>query len=166
VSNLVVIGFDDEFKAEEVRLTLLKLQREYLIDLEDAVVAVKKPDGKVQLRQMHHLTAGGAATGGFWGLLVGTLFLSPLLGAAVGAAAGAISGALADVGIDDAFMRELASTLQPGSSALFVLVRRATPDRVLDELKGFGGKVLRTSLSKEDEARPQAALDATKTGGA
>jgi uncharacterized membrane protein len=162
----VVIGFDDEFKAEEVRLTLLKLQREYLIDLEDAVVAVKKPDGKVQLRQIHHLTGGGAAAGGFWGLLVRTLFLSPLLGAAVGAAAGAISGALADVGIDDAFMRELASTLKPGSSALFVLVRRATPDRVLDELKGFGGKVLRTSLSKEDEARLQAALDATKTSGA
>jgi uncharacterized membrane protein len=79
---------------------------------------------------------------------------------------GTLSGALADVGIDDAFMRELASTLKPGSSALFVLVRRATPDRVLDELKGFGGKVLRTSLYKEDEARLQAALDATKTSGA
>jgi uncharacterized membrane protein len=89
-----------------VRLKLLKLQREYLVDLEDAVVAVKKPDGKVKLHQIYPLTATGAVSGSFWGLLVGALFLSPLLGAAIGAAAGAISGALTDVGIDDNFMKE------------------------------------------------------------
>ena len=128
MSNLVVIGFDNEHKAEEVRLTLLKLQRDYLIDLDDAVVAVKNQDGKVKLHQIHDLTATGAVSGGFWGLLIGTLFLSPLLGTAVGAAAGAASGALSDVGISNDFMKELASTLKPGSSALFVLVRKATPD--------------------------------------
>ena len=160
--ELVVIGFENEFKAEEVRLSLLKMQKEYLIDLEDAVVAVKKQNGKLKLNQMHDLTASGAASGGFWGMLIGLLFLSPLFGFAVGAAAGAVSGALADVGIDDKFMKELADTLTPGSSALFVLVRKVTPDKVLGEIKGLGGKILKTSLSEENEATLQAALDAVQ----
>ena len=162
MSELIVIGFDDEFKAEELRLNLLKMQKEYLIDLEDAVVAVKKEDGKIKLNQMHDLTTAGATGGGFWGLLIGTLFLSPLLGAAIGAATGAASGALSDIGIDDEFMKELAATLTPGVSALFVLVRKVTPDKVLEEVKGFGGKVLKTSLTGEKEAVLQAALDAAK----
>jgi len=162
MSELVVIGYKNKFAAEEVRLQLLKMQREYLIDLEDAVVAVKECDGQVKLHQVHNLAAFGALGGSFWGLLVGTLFLSPLLGAAVGAATGAISGALTDVGINDDFMKELAATLQPGSSALFVLVRKATPDKVLEELKGTGGKILKTSLTHEKEEKLQAALNAIK----
>jgi len=162
MSTLAVIGYDNEFKAEEVRLTLRKLQKEYLIDLEDAVVAVKDAQGKVKLHQAVNLTAAGAIGGGFWGSLIGLIFLNPLLGAAVGAAAGAASGALSDVGINDNFMKELASHLKPGTSALFVLVRKATPDKVLEELKGSGGKVLKTSLSHDDEAKLQAALDAAK----
>lgn len=163
MSELIVIGFEDEFKAEELRLNLLKMQKEYLIDLEDAVVAVKKDDGKIKLNQMNDLTAAGAAGGGFWGLLIGTLFLSPLFGAAIGAAAGAVSGALSDIGIDDEFMKELAATLTPGASALFVLVRKSTPDKVLEEVKGFGGKVLKTSLTGEKEETLQAALNAAKS---
>ena len=163
MSELVVIGYKSKFAAEEVRLQLLKMQREYLIDLEDAVVVVKERDGQVKLNQVHNLTAAGALGGSFWGLLVGALFLNPLLGAAVGAATGALSGALTDVGISDNFMKELADTLQPGSSALFVLVRKATPDKVLEELKGTGGKILKTSLTHEKEEKLQAALDASKT---
>jgi uncharacterized membrane protein len=162
MSELVVIGFDDEHKAEEVRLALFKLQREYLIDLEDAVVAVKKPDGKIKLNQVYNLTAAGAVSGGFWGTLIGLLFLNPLMGAAVGAAAGAVSGALSDVGIDDNFMKDLSRTLEPGHSALFILVRKATPDKVLEELKGYGGKVLQTSLTHEEEEKLQAALSAAQ----
>jgi uncharacterized membrane protein len=162
MSNLVVIGYDDRFKAEEVRLMLLKMQKEYLIDLEDAVVAVKDENGKVKLHQALNLTAAGAATGGFWGALVGLIFLNPLLGLGVGAVAGAVSGALTDVGINDDFMKELAATLQSGNSALFILVRSATPDKVLEELKGTGGKVLKTSLSHDDEAKLQGALSAAK----
>ncbi len=162
MANLVVIGFENELQAEELRLKLLKLQREYLIDLEDAVVAIRKPDGKIKLNQAVNLTATGATSGGFWGLLIGTIFLSPLFGLAIGATAGAISGALTDLGIDDKFMKELASTMQPGSSALFVLVRKATPDKVLEEIQGCGGKVLKTSLTHEEEAALQAALDAAK----
>jgi uncharacterized membrane protein len=162
MSTLVVIGYDNEFKAEEVRLTLRKLQKEYLIDLEDAVVAVKDAQGKVKLHQAINLTAAGAVGGGFWGSLIGLIFLNPLLGAAVGAAAGAASGALTDVGINDKFMKDLAAAMIPGRSALFVLVRKATPDKVLAELQGSGGKVLKTSLSHDDEAKLQAAMSAAK----
>jgi len=160
MSNLVVIGYDDPFKAEEVRLKLRKLQKDYLIDLEDAVVAVKNEKGKVKLHQAVNLTAAGAVGGGFWGSLIGLIFLNPLLGAAVGAAAGAVSGALTDVGVDDKFMKELAATMTPGTSVLFVLVRKATVDKVLEEMKGTGGKILKTSLSHDNEEKLQAAISA------
>lgn len=124
MSHLIAIAYDDIFKAEEVRLTLAKLQREHLIELEDAAVVVKNAKGKVKLKQAINLTAAGATSGGFWGLLIGTLFLVPLFGAAVGAATGAISGALSDIGVDDEFMRELGETLQPDTSALFILIKK------------------------------------------
>jgi uncharacterized membrane protein len=161
-SNLVVIEYDDKYKAEEMRLKLIKMQKEYLIDLDDAVVAVRDEKGKIKLNQSINLTGAGAASGGFWGALVGLLFLNPLLGMAVGATAGAVSGALTDVGINDKFMKELAAGLQPGNSALFVLVRKANPERVLEEVQGSGGKILKTSLTHEDEAKLQAALNAAK----
>lgn len=166
MSELIVIGYDNPFEAEEVRIRLVKMQRDYLIDLEDAVVAVKQADGKVKLHQAYQLTALGAVSGGFWGALVGLLFLNPLLGAAVGAGAGAISGALTDVGINDDFMKQLAETLKPGTSALFVLFRKVTPDKALEELRGAGGKIIQTSLSHGDEAKLQAALDAAKAPAA
>jgi uncharacterized membrane protein len=162
MAELISIVYDDTLKAEEARTELLKLQKEYLIDLEDAVVVVKDARGNVKLRQAFNLTAAGAVTGGFWGMLVGLIFFSPLLGFAVGTAAGAVSGALTDVGIDDKFMKELGAALQPNSSALFVLVRKATEDKVTPELGRFGGKLLRTSLTHEQEEKLQAALDAAK----
>ena len=106
MSTFVAIAYDDPYKALEVRLELIKAREEYLIDMEDAVVAVKDENGKIKLHQAINMTAAGAASGGFWGTLVGCLFLSPLLGLAVGASAGAISGALTDVGINDEFMSE------------------------------------------------------------
>jgi uncharacterized membrane protein len=162
MSTLVVVEYPDQFKAEEIRLKLHRMQKDYLLDLGDAVVAVKDAKGKVKLHQAVNLTAYGAMSGGFWGALIGLIFLNPLLGVALGATAGAVSGALTDVGINDPFMKELAGGLPPGSSALFVLVRKATPDKVLQELKGTGGKVLKTSLNHEDEGKLQAALSASK----
>jgi len=159
MSDLLVVGYDDKHQADEVRLRLIKLQREYLVDLADAVVAVRQADGKVELHQVHNLTATGALRGGFWGALIGLMFMSPLLGFAVGAASGAVGGALSDIGINDDFMKELAGTLKPGSSALFVLVRKITIDKILAELQGTGGRVLKTSLSNEDETRLQAAMN-------
>ena len=102
----------------------------------------------MKLHQAVNLTAAGAVSGGFWGSLIGLIFLNPLLGLAVGAGAGAVSGALSDLGINDQFMKDLAATMTPGSSALFVLVRKATPDKVLEEIKGSGGKVLKTSVPR------------------
>src|SRR5262245_19355859 len=162
MSTLVAIGYDDQFKADEVRLTLLRLQKDYLIDLADAVIAVKDPKGKVRLHQAVNLTAAGALSGGFWGTLIGLIFLNPLLGLAVGAGAGAVSGALSDLGIDDKFMKDLAASMKPDTSVLFVLVRKVTPDKVLAEIKGTGGRVLKTSLSHDDEAKLQAALSDAK----
>ena len=161
MSTLVVVNYDDPYKAEEVRLKLRKLQSEYLLDLEDAVIAVKDEKGKVKLRLVT-LTGVGAVSGGFCGMLIGLIFLSPLLGFAIGAAAGAASAALIDLGINDHFLKELDATMTPDSSTLFVLVRKATPDKVLEELKGTGGRVLKTSLSHEDKAKLQAALSAAK----
>jgi uncharacterized membrane protein len=162
MSTLVVIDYESEVKAEEVRLALLKMQKEYLIDLADAVVVVRDAHGRVKLRQLYNLTAAGAATGGFWGALMGLLFLNPLFGFAVGAAAGAISGALKDVGIDDGFMKELGATLKPGTAALCVLIRHMTPDKVIDELKKFGGTLIKTNLCNENEARLREALTAAQ----
>jgi uncharacterized membrane protein len=157
MSDLVVIVYPNETKAEEMRAKLFSLQKEYLIELSDAVIAVKEDSGKVKLNQMMNTTAVGAVSGGFWGLLIGSLFLMPLLGASLGAASGALGGALTDFGINDAFMKELSANLQPGNAALFVLIHKMTTDKVLDAMKGTGGTVLRTSL---DHAKEQALRDA------
>jgi uncharacterized membrane protein len=153
MSDLVVIAFPEEHTAFEMRAALAKLQREYLIEMEDVVVVTKDATGKVKLHQAANLTAAGAVSGGFWGMLIGLLFLNPLLGAAVGAGAGALSGRFTDLGINDDFMKELATSFQPGCSALFVLVKKATPDKVLEGLEPFKGKgkVIKTSLAKDEE---------------
>ena len=159
MSDLLVIGFDDEHKAFEMRAELAKLQKEYLIEMEDVVVVTKDDKGKVKLHQAVNLTAAGAVGGGFWGMLIGMIFLNPLLGAAVGAGAGALSGKLRDIGISDNFMKELGETLKNNTSALFVLVRKVTPDKVLEGLKGFKGKVIQTSLSKDREEKLREVLE-------
>ena len=151
MSNLVVIGFDDENKAFEMRAELDKLQKDYLIDMDDDVVVTKNDKGKVKLHQSINLTAAGAMTGGFWGMLIGIVFFNPLVGVALGAGSGALTGKLSDIGISDKFMKELGETITPGSSALFVLVRKATPDKVLEALKGFKGKILKSSLTADKE---------------
>ena len=166
MSTFVVIDYESEVKAEEVRLALLKMQKEYLVDLEDAVVVVRDQKGKVRLRQMHNLTAHGAARGGFWGALVGLLFLNPLFGFAIGAAAGAVSGALANVGIDNNFMKKLGETLKPGTAALCVLIRQMTPDRVVEEIKQFGGTLIQTNLCNENEAKLREALESAQKSAA
>jgi uncharacterized membrane protein len=151
MSKLVVVGFDDESSAFTMRAELIKMQKDYLIEMEDVVVVTKDEKDKVKLHQAVNLTASGAVGGSFWGMLIGFLFLNPLAGAAIGAGAGALGGKLSDIGINDKFMKELGETLTPGTSALFVLVRKSTPDKVLDRLKGFKGKVLQTSLTKDRE---------------
>lgn len=161
MSTLVAVLFDDETTAFEMRTALMKMQKEHLIDLEDSVVVTRNEKGKIKLDQATNLTSAGAVGGGFWGMLIGLIFLNPLLGAALGATAGALSGRLADIGVDDKMMRDVAQSFKPGSSALFVLFRRATADKVLEGLKPFSGKgkVFKTNLEADDEEELRHALE-------
>jgi uncharacterized membrane protein len=166
MSELVVVGFDNPEEADRVLLKLSKLKREYLIDLEDAVVVVRDEAGKVHLKQSINLVSAGATSGflsgSLWGTLVGLLFLNPIagfvLGGALGVGAGALSGSLSDYGINDDFIKSLSETIPVNSSALFILVRKAQTEKVLAELSGVRGKVLRTSLSPDQEKKLQEAL--------
>ena len=161
MSNLVAVVFDDEATAFEMRAALVKMQKEYLIEIEDAVVVTRDQKGKTRLDQAVNLTTAGAVGGGFWGMLIGLIFLNPLLGAAIGAGAGALSGRLNDIGLNDKMMKDIGQSFKPGTSGLFVLVRRATVDKVLQGLKEFAGKgkVFQTSLSKDDEAALREAIE-------
>ena len=160
MSDLVFIAFPSEQKAEEVRQKVLAMQKEYLIELGDAVVAVKDAEGRIKLNQMMNTTATGALSGAFWGSLIGLIFLSPLIGAAVGAASGALGGKLTDVGINDKFMKDAAGALQPGTAGLFLLIRKMTADKVLADLRGVGGTVMRTSFDETKESALREALAA------
>jgi uncharacterized membrane protein len=159
MSELIVVAYPDVHRAAEVMVTLRRLQAEYLVDLEDAVYVTKETDGKVKLHQALNLTTTGAVEGTFWGVLIGLLFLNPLLGGLLGAGAGALTGSVSDYGINDDFIRELGGRLAPNSSAIFILLRKITADRVVPELGKFGGHILQTSLSQEAESKLQAALD-------
>ena len=166
MSELVVLEFDKISEADEVLNELRRLKKEHLIDLEDAVVVTRPPEGDVQLKQSIPLVRAGAVSGGLsgalWGTLVGLLFLNPMAGFAVGgmvgAGAGALSGSLVDYGINDDFIRSLSADIKPDSSALFLLIRKVQPEKVLAELSQYRGRVVRTSLSPEQEKRLQEAI--------
>src|SRR6516164_11086443 len=166
MSTLIVLDFDGIHTADEVLNKLRSLQKEHLVDLEDACVVERDSAGKIHIKQAVNLTSLGATRGGgmgaLWGTLVGILFLNPLAGMAIGALAGAVAGALsgslADYGINDDFVKQLGQTIPPGSSALFVLIKSVTLDKVLPEIEPYKPRVLRTSLTNEAEAKLKAAL--------
>lgn len=153
MSDLIVVAFDNETGAENMRDALVGMQKRHLVTLADAAVVVRKPDGKVKVKQAVNLVGEGALGGAFWGMLIGIIFWMPWLGAAIGALSGAISGHFSDIGVDDGFIKEVGDTIEPGHSALFLLVKEATPDKMVDALKQYKGKILQTSLSAEDEAK-------------
>jgi uncharacterized membrane protein len=167
MADLIVVAYDGEDTADQVLNKLRELQKEYLLDLEDAVVAIRDKNGKVRVKQALPLVRagalGGAAWGGLFGMLIGILFMNPLLGwltgLAMGAGAGALSASLADYGINDDFVKEVGRSLERGKSAIFMLVRRVTADKAIPELAKFGGKIIRTSLTKDQEQRLKAALE-------
>src|SRR5215470_6075823 len=169
MSDLVVLDFDGVGTADEVLTKLRGMQKEYLIDLEDACIVVHTEAGKLQVKQAVNLTTLGAASGASGGMLIGVLagllLLNPLAGLAVGGLAGAgfgaLSGSLSDYGINDDFIKNLGETISVGSSALFLLIRSSTPDKVLPEIEPFRPRVLKTSLSTEQENALKLALTAT-----
>ncbi len=158
MSDLVVVAFDNETRAYELRDTMAQLQKDHIVTLEDAAIAIRKKDGKVKVDQAIGLATGGALGGAFWGFLFGLIFLVPFLGAAIGAGVGALAGKFTDIGVDDKFIKEVGNTLQPGNSALFLLIREATYDRMLEEIEPFKGTVLKTSLSSEQQEKLQEAF--------
>jgi uncharacterized membrane protein len=158
MATLVVLAFKDQTGAEEMRDKLKGMQKMQLINLSDAAVVVRREDGKVKVKQAVSLVGAGALGGAFWGMLIGLLFFAPWLGLAVGALSGALGGALSDYGVDDKFIKEVGNKIEPGHSALFLMVESWTEDRVLEEIQGTDAEVLQTSLSHEDEAKLKAAF--------
>ena len=159
--RLVVLGFADETSAFALRDLLCDLEEEGVLEIGDAVIATRNAGGKVRLHQSLPLISARTLAGSFGGLVMGLMLLNPLFGTAAGAAVGMASGLLGDVGINDAFMKSVAETLQPGTSALFLLVHNTQSERVLERLQPFAGrcKVLQNTMTLENEARLRGLLE-------
>ena len=166
MSDLICLAFKELDTADHFLNELRALQKEYVLELEDACVVIRDSDGKIHLKQSVNLVAIGASQGASRGMLVGTLigllFMNPLAGmlagGLVGAGSGALQGKLADYGIDDNFIKSLGSTIEPNSSAIFLLVRKAVEDKVMPRLSHYQATILKSSLSDEQEERLKAAL--------
>ncbi len=155
MSELIVAGFKGQFTADEILLNLFRMEQVHLIDLDDAAVAMRKKDGTIAIKHTSVLVMADAALGSGCGLLIGTVCLNPLMGTLVGGVVGAAVGGIIKVvkkiGIKEDFVKGVADTLKPDTSAIFVLVRKGLPDKVAEELGKFNGTLLRTSLSPENE---------------
>jgi uncharacterized membrane protein len=162
---MVVLAFEEMDGAENIRERLYELQKRELIAIDDAAVAVRKENGQVKVRQAHSLVGAGTLGGAFWGLLIGVIFWMPWLGMAVGAVTGALGGKFSDVGIDDSFIKEVANTVQPGGSALFLLSREAKLERIQEGLSGEQFEIIQTNLSPEDETQLREAFAAEEVAG-
>ncbi|MFN2177729.1 MAG: DUF1269 domain-containing protein [Anaerolineales bacterium] len=161
MSTLVAIIYDKEETANQALEKLIEMQKMRLVSLEDAALAVKDQKGKVKVTQTLEkaMTGQSAVWGGFWGLLIGLLFLAPIFWGLFGALMGALFSKGTDLGIDNKFIKDVGDGLDPGESALFILVIEATADKVLPEMAKFGGTVYQTSLSNEDEETLKKALE-------
>src|SRR3954454_7190609 len=158
MSTLVVLKFDSVDGARQMRDRLLSLQKQQLLEVQDAAIMSKSADGKPKLEQLQNMTGAGALGGAFWGMLFGLLFFIPILGLAVGAAAGALSGSLVDVGIDDDFIKSVRAKVTPGTSALFLMSSNAVMDKIRDAFEGNQPELIETNLSNEQEAALRAAF--------
>src|SRR5918994_1629773 len=155
MATLSVLKFDDPGGADRVLIALQGLKERQMIAVEDAAV-VPGPEGnkKPKTRQLASTAGAGAMGGAFWGFLFGLIFFVPFLGAAIGASMGALTGSMADVGIDDDFIRQVRDKVTPGTSALFALTSGATaPDRVIDELRQYDFEIISTNLPEEQEQK-------------
>lgn len=160
-STLTVATFKSLSGAEDVLNKLAELQKQELIKILDAAIVRREGDGKPKIVQARNLVGEGALGGAFWGMLIGVLFLVPWLGLAVGAASGALSGKFADFGIDDEFIKDVSSKIEPGTSALFLLSSGAVRDRIAEELKDYEFEIVHTNLDAEAEAELRAVFAET-----
>jgi uncharacterized membrane protein len=161
MSTLIAVAYPDRDTAEAVRRELIEATKERILDLEDAVVVVHDPDGKIRLHQAVSTTGAGAAGGALWGGLIGLLFLAPVVGMAIGAASGAAAGKVSDVGINDDFLKTLGAKLTPGSAALIALGSSQARDKVIERVRPYGGEIIQSNLGEEQEAHLREALAAS-----
>lgn len=160
MATLVAIGYPDQGTAEQARDTVKGLEADLVIEAEQVASISRDFEGKYHVQTTHGVspTTGWAAIGGMWGFLFGLIFFIPVAGIAMGAGAGALLGHLGVKGVDDEFQRQVRDYVQPGTSALFMVIDRATPDKAIAALEQYGGTVIKTSLSDEDAQRLQEAL--------
>jgi uncharacterized membrane protein len=166
MATLVAIGYEDQTTAEAARQTVQSLEADLIIQADQVAAISRDQEGKYHVTTTHGGASGGggAAWGGFWGLLFGMLFFVPFAGLALGAGFGALFGHLGKKGIDEAFQQQVRDHLQPGTSALFLIIEKATPDKAVAALEQYGGTVIKTSLSDEDTAKLQEALTPEPAG--
>jgi uncharacterized membrane protein len=158
MADLIAIAYPDETTAVQAMQTAEELAEELIIQPDAIAAIIRNKDGKFKTITNHHSVGAGATWGGFWGLLFGLLFFVPFFGLAIGAGIGALMGKVEKSGLDKEFQQQVRDALQPGTSALFLIVEKVTPDKAVDALKQYGGTVLKSSLSKETEAELQEAL--------
>src|SRR6266851_4809583 len=158
MSDLIAIGYPDEATAEAAAEEARRLARDLIIEPDAIASIVRDREGKYHVHTSHHPVGAGATWGMFWGLLFGLLFFIPVFGMAVGAGMGALMGKFAKTSIDKQFQDQVRDMLKPGTSALFLLLEKVTPDKAVEAMSKYGGTVLKTSLSKEDERQLQEAL--------
>ena len=158
MADLIAIGYPDEATASAAADEARRLARDLIIEPDAIAVITRDQEGKYHTHTSHHLVGGGATWGMFWGLLFGLLFFVPVFGMAVGAGMGALMGKITKSGVDKQFQDQVRGMLQPGTSALFLMVEKVTPDKAIEAMSKYGGTVLKTSLSKEGEAELQEAL--------
>jgi uncharacterized membrane protein len=158
VAELIAIGYDDEATATEAAAEVDRLAHDLIIEPDAVAVIMRGQDGKYKVVTNHHSVAGGATWGMFWGLLFGVLFFVPVFGMAVGAGLGALMGKVEKTGIDKEFQSQVRDMVKPGTSALFLVVEKVTPDKAVEAMSKFGGTVLKSSLSKDAENQLQDAL--------
>ena len=158
MADLIAIGYPDEATAEAAAEEARGLARDLIIEPDAIAAIVRDKEGKFHVHTSHHPVSSGATWGMFWGVLFGLLFFIPVFGLAVGAGLGALMGKITKTGIDKAFQDQVRGMLQPGTSALFLMVEKVTPDKATEAMAKYGGTVLKTSLSKEGEAELQEAL--------
>ncbi len=178
MAELLVVGFKkDMYRASEALHMIADMNNSWIVDLNDAVAVYRDYEGKLRVDQSYQMTTGeGAGWGGLFGGLIGALLAAPFTAgaSAVGAviAAGtltgvALGGTLGAIdaeswkdayGISDDFVKSVGTMVQPGDSALFVLARTVNPDMVADAFRGYGGTVLRTTLTTEQRNKVEATL--------
>ena len=164
MADLIAIGYDDETTAALAEAEVQRLAQDLVIQPDAVATIVRAADGKYKVSTNHHAVGGGASWGMFWGLLFGLLFFVPVFGMAVGAGLGALMGKVEKSGLDKEFIKQVRDMLKPGTSALFVIVEKVTPDKAIEGLRQYGGTVLKSSLSKDAESQLQEALHGAPAG--